>query len=307
MNIDYTKKMGIEFYNIDILGELNYRYKILNPKNSKNHSLLRPIIIPQITKEKSKFKDAEYVTGYLNPNLTFFSSHLYFKYVCLKKLDIKKYSKKMKYGERITHKIEISFDVYSKDFSENKDIRFEVDLNYNNIPQINLICDTINWLNLYVDNENNICELNHFFPIDKINDYLKDRNYGIIYNKQIILETISNLEFEYFSNGIYRPRKDDDFWNEIEISNLPKNKYLKELIQKTLKDSGYKEVETEKKEMKDQIFVFITEYNTKGNMFWHRGKEELKPEILDKITSILKIGMHINFNELECIYGMIRE
>lgn len=84
----------------------------------------------------------------------------------------------------------------------------------------------VNLLNSYVNAGNDISLLNELM----LNNHIGLRPI----NKQQLLSNINQISVIFFENSQSRVGKDNVFWSEIELSNLPENRYLTQAIVKLL-------------------------------------------------------------------------
>jgi len=88
----------------------------------------------------------------------------------------------------------------------------------------------VNTLNLYIANLNDI---------EMIDENLLQNDFNLkILDSEYILSTINKLEFIFFSNDQVRVGKDNAYWNEIEVSCLPKNKYILQIFEDIINKSN---------------------------------------------------------------------
>ena len=106
--------------------------------------------------------------------------------------------------------------------------------------------------------------------------------------KKLVLKIVDDLKFEYYRNSKRRPRHDhDSSWKEIEIRNLPNDKYLQKLIASVLPGK------TKKTEFG---LLLIIDYRPTS---WSSGKREKIKDPKDKrkkIKSNLKLDLYKEYN-----------
>jgi hypothetical protein len=150
------------------------------------------------------------------------------------------------------------------------------------------ICTILNSINIYIENGYNI-EL-----IDESRFFKKD--FPKLLLREDLFKYINNLEFKFYSNCESRVGKDDKFWYEAEISNFPRNSYLKKfLIDILVNDINYGvTIIDENKILLDYDYSFAYYSCT-------REREEMGQSIreMDKIKDILKMGALNTFNSIE--------
>lgn len=91
----------------------------------------------------------------------------------------------------------------------------------------------LNLVNIYIDRGRNINEV-FFENIKRKNLYYRNRN-------EVIGELVNNLSIQFFETGIYVPQKDNEFYRDVEIGNLPNNGHLLKILENSLLEK-YKNV-----------------------------------------------------------------
>lgn len=89
--------------------------------------------------------------------------------------------------------------------------------------------DFVNYINKYIESGNEISDIN----FQSINPY----SFRESKKEEFIYELIK-MDFKAFDCSRNNPGKDNSFWTEIELRNLPKNKYVRSLIETCLKKQG---------------------------------------------------------------------
>jgi hypothetical protein len=111
-----------------------------------------------------------------------------------------------------------SIVVFSKDFAQHKQLDIKV---YSNsgagiLGKLNYY---INALNRYVEYDNDVNLLDSSIFKERINFTNLD--------ERALFEIVNQLSFRYYENCLVRVGKDNLFWSEIEITNLPQSNYLR--------------------------------------------------------------------------------
>tara|TARA_R110002050_G_scaffold201841_1_gene336958 strand:+ start:10022 stop:10867 length:846 start_codon:yes stop_codon:yes gene_type:complete len=163
-----------------------------------------------------------YQPGYRDVNSQFFACPLLIHYVQLDKiLNIPKVSK----NPFDYFYMEMHFRLFNNDHTElrNGIIRlFQKGASGLSFQNFN---DRINLLNRYVANGNNM----HEVDFNKLGSNLPQ-----IQDKSIILKVLNNLDIRFYENSKYRTYKDNLYWVEAEIRNLPNQNYLRDLLKKSI-------------------------------------------------------------------------
>ncbi len=203
-----NKYIQIEGYNE--LGEFYANYGDL----TKNRGILKPSF------EVNKKNENSYQ---LNPgfisNKKFYQCPLPVFYV-----EVISVSEEKAYSpSRLDLIINIELNIYDKEF--NNSINTTIKKKESNISFM-IINNIINNLNKYIDSGNDITLID-----------LNSKE--LIHNKKrdlfFIRSIVHKLDFDFYENSQNRPRRDDKFWNELEIRNFPKNNYLNKLFKNILK------------------------------------------------------------------------
>ena len=189
--------------------------------------------------------------------------------------------------------IKASLVIFSKDFKNQKLINIFLKspiygLGTVSIMSVNKI---VNALNFYVEDGNSIEFLNE--------NVLNDTNGLDGLDSHMILGYINNLEFKFYENCLVRVGKDNYFWSEIEIFNLPTNLYIIELFVRILSHCS------------EQVF-----YNeSKGHIFFKydgqysyspshgRNEIEVNGNVVESVKDTLKINIFEYFEsgvEINC-------
>jgi hypothetical protein len=154
----------------------------------------------------------ELTTGYLTQDKTFYRTPIKIGNVVLSSLRVSR--------EQKGHLSEINFsvDVYDKYYNKRT---ITIDDEIEDI--IEVIETIIKRLNIAVSQGYHVKYLNESFI-------------NLLYRSEVFFEAdLKSIEYRLFENsGTNRPGKDNTFWYEIEIKNLPKSRYLVFLIRESL-------------------------------------------------------------------------
>ena len=118
--------------------------------------------------------------------------------------------------------IEMEFNLYSKDFSQFIKSKIKTESRETSFMDLN---KPINIINKYIDSGNDLNRLN-LSSVDLFGGRTRD--------KYFIRELVKKIDFSFYENSLNRMGRDDMFWNEAEVRNLPENNYLKDLFVKSL-------------------------------------------------------------------------
>lgn len=120
-------------------------------------------------------------------------------------------------------KVELEFSIYNKSYKNFIRVKITDESHGNNFMIMNT---AINTLNRFVDSNNDIGTLN-----------LNSREIFHPHNikKDHLINLVNELKMEFYENSLNRIGRDDSFWDECEIRNLPKQRYLKTIFINCLK------------------------------------------------------------------------
>lgn len=155
----------------------------------------------------------EFTTGYLTQDKKFYKAPIEIGNVILSSLRVSNRN-----NEGHSSEIKISLDVYDKYYNRRTIV---IEDETENI--IEATRNIVNRLNFAVSQGYRV-------------KYLNESLIKLLYKATLPFETdLKSIEYRLFENsGANRPGKDNSFWDEIEIKNLPKSKYLVFLIRESL-------------------------------------------------------------------------
>ncbi|NPD45716.1 hypothetical protein [Lentimicrobium sp. S6] len=189
----------------------------------------------------------------------------------------------IKYYEKKSYNyLEAQLLVFSKDFQTYKDIFVNINSYHYGCGAVCIqsINDIINSINIYIDYDNSL---------ELLDEKLFENRFQLPkLDKAKLLNDIDNLEFKYYSNSSYRFKKDNIFWKEIEISNLPNNSYITNLYMLTLRKS----IILDSSHLSNNILLLT--YDREDIYSRHCGKQEIEEDLRksDEIRGILKHGVY---------------
>jgi len=191
-------------------GDINYR---------KDNCLIPVFKIKENEIENEKF---DFISGFLSSENEFYECPLLIFYVEIHIVN--------NFNDEANVNLNSKLKVYSKDFNKYKIIEVKIQKplywHYNNNIEIKKMNTIINSLNNYIERNNDLEDL-------KENYFMMNEDLTPPTNKEI-LKLVNNLKFDFYSNGQHLVGKDDAYWYEVEIKNLPKNNYLAALFYKIL-------------------------------------------------------------------------
>lgn len=171
-----------------------------------------------------------YIPGYMTKDTRFYKCPLISMYTQLNRIVIKKIMSPTHNhlnGVPNSDEIIIDLNIYSKDFSTCRHNLIYINRSGYQIVDhgISLVPKAINFINKHIDKYGSADDLN----IEKI----KYNTFDDLKMHQISY-SINKLKFDYFENSMNNPGKDNSFWMETEISNLPDDVYLLDIFFKIL-------------------------------------------------------------------------
>lgn len=260
---------------INTLGKFYLHYASIS--DHPNRECLRAVL----KVEKRDSYNFYLTPGYISYDDKFFFCPLSIIYVQLN------YIEAIRKGD--TEYVNSEIVVFSKDFNNQRKIQIELSSYWLGSGVVNpmYINDIVNSINEFVHSGYEIQDLNelHFrnmFDVRRLTTY-------------DLIEKINNLEFKFYSNSQNRVGKDNSFWREIEITNLPNSKYIVSLFQKIINDS---EVVNSVK-LNDSM-LFAT-YDRDYGYCPADGRKEIQKDMkkANEIMDILKLLILENFDSLK--------
>lgn len=144
----------------------------------------------------------------------------------------------------------------------------------------------LNLLNIYIEKERNVDEI-IFEKIRRRNLYYKSKS-------DIILEAVNGLSIQFFETGIYVPQKDNSFFIDAEIANLPNNQYLKQLLHNYLLSANTTSIIEI-----DDSFIIVYQAERYALPGFSRRYAEENESLVSNLKDKFKIDLAQNFNILE--------
>lgn len=226
MNLRYIE--WVYLYNMDSTWNFNTRLK---PKTY--HTLpLQPVykVKSNIYYPTNKY---HLIPGYIDSEENFYQCPLLASFVQVNKIKQIDYFDEEKPKSGLLKKECVMMDtiIFSKDYKQNIKKEIVISSNFENgsRPSVmtGLFDRVINTLNEYIQLGKDIDDID-FEKLTKLPPKSDP--------KRLSIKIVEALEFEYYDNSKRRPRHDhDSSWKEIEVRNLPKDKYLLKLIAKNLR------------------------------------------------------------------------
>lgn len=176
--------------------------------------------------------------------------------------------------------------IFSKDYLKYKplEIRYPTK-SQNDIMGINFY---INLLNHYIEYDNNVDDINEQLFLERLNIYP--------IHQSSLAEIINKLTIKFYENSFSRVGKDNQFWNEAIITDLPENTYLTYIIKETLNNTElYK---YEKANIRLENDTLILQYNHTNGYSPHHGRQPLPDDYIeaDRIKDLIKMNIYNFFD-----------
>lgn len=217
-----TKTNTFFFANqIDSIG--NFQLTKLKPISKKMHPVFKTINIG------TKINNYDLIPGYIDLNNEFYHCPLQVGFTTIISFEFRLIMTSISVERRVLANLNLSDKNYEK--TENVQIVFS---EFRSIPfDFDYFVAKINFINNYIF-DNQSFELLDFKKISTF--YI--RRFSLSEKISLITNLFNNFNILTYDNGKYRPGKDDYFWKEIEFHNLPKNKYILELLIDALKSQN---------------------------------------------------------------------
>lgn len=208
--------------NYDKLGQFSVHYGSIY--DHPNYSCLRPVLKYSILEKDAQLLKVSFTPGFLGVDKIFYECPFSVFYCQLEKVFETEESSEHSGSKKLT--MDVSLKVFDKTFKDHQTLKGQFvghDRNRVDIMKMNTI---INLINHYVNSGNDIKKIN---PEKLFSKSLQG------HDRDFLLTQINALEFAFFSNDQNRVGKDNNFWEEIEIRNLPNDPFLRELVCNSLK------------------------------------------------------------------------
>lgn len=233
--------------------------------------------------EGNEFK---FVPGYLSNDNAFYPSPIQVCYLLIE--DIAENA--INIGGLVKFKLEFSYCLFTKSKISFINDKFTI------IQPVS-ICDSflsleriINLLN-YIVNRNEFINESSLHKLSKI-DLITSTNLFII-------SIINGLQIDYFENSENRVGKDNSFWVEAEVSKLPLNKYLRDLIFTSLKKLTKQIYKTD--------YGYLIEFESEKSYSPSTPRLKIKVSGNDSFKSNLKLDLMKEFNYYEYLYRILHD
>lgn len=177
------------------------------------YSCLRPVFKVENFKKQSHY---DLLTGFLSIEKKFHECPLSILFTQIDSIKIREDGEK-KY-------VSSSLLIFSKDYQNQREIKV-------NLESQRVLSGVVNemYLNSIINTLNQYVELGN--DINLINDeHFNNKDFFWKKKKNDILKIINDLNFSFESKSRSRVGKDTKYWEEVEISNLPKSTYIKSKI-----------------------------------------------------------------------------
>jgi hypothetical protein len=220
--------------------------------------------------------------GYIDREDNFYQCPLMVFFVQINEIVQRERYKKDYPGRLLEEKtINLDINLFSDDHS--KMIREKISFSENSHSLSFMSCNgIINRLNEYVNSGRPINKINFgHFDIYHPQRY----KYSKMKGRERIIDVIDDLEVIFFSNSRNRVGKENHFWKEAEIRNLPDDRYFKNLIKSQILNQCRKIEETEY-----GLFVQF-EIRSQWCGRFPRKKIEDSHDLIQKLKDLLKIDM----------------
>lgn len=267
--------MGITqtFINVNGVDEIGNFYLDYGGYKDKQKTCLRPVFyVNEIKKEYYEF-----IPGYRTIDDVFYKCPVSVCYVQIDYLE--------EYIKEEYMYVSFVLRIFSKNFRKNNIVRIELSKRLFGTNPLNftILYKIVNAINIYVEDGNNIdlLDIEVFQPM----------NMPKLLTTEEVFEIINKLEFKFFSNCENRVGKDNSFWSEVEISNFPKSKYLRELFMKVLSENMKYHISTKK----DNFILLEYDYGFSYSSCDGREENPTSIYVMDEIKDILKIELTKNF------------
>ncbi|WP_198076906.1 hypothetical protein [Hymenobacter negativus] len=258
------------FLHIDNFSDLGKVYV-----HDHNPEVKRTIVRPVFKVEKVENQAYYFAPGFIDTDNIFFSCPLAISYVQVNS------AKQILPQHGHSSIIELDIKAFNKTLSSY--VNAKIEIKRWNID-FKIIGKVINFINQYINSERDI-KLIDFNCFSKIDLNFKD--------KSIIISAIDNLEFVFFDNSINRVGKDNFFWIEAEIRNMPEDRYLRKLIISNLANQCTR-VET-----KEYGALIVFDIESAYTASYSRRMIEESTALEKKAKDLLKLDMAIEYNPVE--------
>jgi hypothetical protein len=206
------KKEYLLIKNINEIGN----FYVVDNLYLKNINNITPVF--KILNENNDLRNYKLITGNIDIDGQFYHTPILISYLKINYITIKKDD-----GYEQRNIVEMNVNIFNKKFTENLNLTTKIKTGNHSDIILNIyqLFVKINLLNKYINLDNTLEDLD----ILKLEEDFKP------ISQENLISIINKLNFHYYENSKYRPRKDnDDIWIELEVNELPENKYLKKLL-----------------------------------------------------------------------------
>lgn len=203
---------------IDSIG--NFQLTKLQPISKKMHPVFKIINIG------TKINNYDLIPGYIDLNNQFYHCPLQVGFTTIISFEFRLIMTSISVERRVLANLNLS----DKNYSTTKNVQL-VFSEFRSIPfDFDYFVAKINFINNYIFDDQNF----ELLDLKKISTFYI-RRFSLSQKISLITYQFNNFNILTYDNGKNRPGKDDYFWKEIEFHNLPKNKYILELLVDALK------------------------------------------------------------------------
>lgn len=206
---------------IDSIG--NFKLTKSQPILKKIHPVFKTISIG------NRINNYDLIPGYIDLNNEFYHCPLQVGFTTIISFEFRLIMTSINVERRVLANLILS----DKNYDVSKDVQI-VFSEFRSIPfDFDYFVGKINFINKF------IYEYQNFEMLDfkKISTFYT-KKFSLSEKISFISYLFNDFTILTYDNGKYRPGKDDYFWKEIEFHNLPKNKYILELLMTVLKSQN---------------------------------------------------------------------
>jgi hypothetical protein len=265
----------IHIDNISVLG----KFYAHHAERDTNESILFPILKKEIKEESNN--QISLIPGYIDRDFSFYQCPLVSFYIKIKKYEYhENYIETEYFKERI---VTLFIEVFDKKLENSISRKVTLKVKKELIPlDFQNFNHIINFINKYVESGRDI---------NRIDFNLFNRYFPKLADKKVIAQAVKELDLRVFEDSKNRVGKDNRYWTDLEVRNLPKNEYLKGVLIDCLAKQGRNKGLTD--------FGLIIELNS--DYIWSptHPRRELKNYSTSSIRENLIMDLAIEFSPEE--------
>jgi len=274
-----------EYIYIDNIKKLG-NFSVRTNRKIDEKSILRPVYL--IRKDQNNTDVFNLHPGYIDIEDTFFHCPLEIFFIQL--INITQEEKKVNF--RSYCRVEASLKVFSKDFSYHRVFNIHFEKENSSLLRYSILDKVINITNEYIFsgrelNKLNIEQINLTNPIPK--------------NRLQLIRIVEDLVFDFYEDSMSRVGKDNSFWIEAEVRNLPEDRYLNNLIVENLEKQNKKIKRT------DYGLLFTVEQYSEYSPANGRKKLGVNIKSDETIKKNLMLDVVFSYNIKEHLFEQISE